>query len=178
MVSSLAAQLSQRNQQKGNFTSNLGQKNRASLLFDTVKAGDVDKDSIFAIGSNGFLELIQKDLTLSTFKEALFSERSKSWERMHETADESKKLDTVINNFLMRVSPLAMQQCTLKALEWLIRQFRINEFNSSELIECFLPYHDTPIFVKIVLIVDLNRAPERWKFLRSIQSNGIPLTRT
>ncbi|KAJ3122248.1 HEAT repeat-containing protein 1 [Nowakowskiella sp. JEL0407] len=179
-MTSLATQLQKRDKQlRFSAVDSLASTGkRPSLLFDADRAADIDKDSIFAIGSNGFLELIQKDMSLSVFKEALFSDRTKTWERLQETAEENKVLDAAISNFLIKLSPFASQQCSLKVLEWLIRQFRINEFNVSDLIECFLPFHDAPVFVLVVAILDLDRAPARWGFLKAIQKNKVPLTRT
>ncbi|ORY00070.1 hypothetical protein K493DRAFT_312976 [Basidiobolus meristosporus CBS 931.73] len=70
------------------------------------------------------------------FEKTLFSEAIKN-------VDRNEKLDAM--------------------LEWLIRRFRINEFNIDAIMTCILPYHETKPF---------------WTFIRPIRKTAQPLERT
>jgi hypothetical protein len=59
-------------------------------------------------------------------------------------------LDASIDAFLTHLSPYFLLKPAGKAIEWLIRRFRINEFNIESVIACILPYHETKAFVAMV----------------------------
>ena len=42
-----------------------------------------------------------------------------------------------------------------KVLEWLIRRFRVQEFNIDAVVACILPYHETKAFVKMVSLLKI-----------------------
>jgi hypothetical protein len=42
-----------------------------------------------------------------------------------------------------------------KALEWLIRRFRIHEYNVDAIIRAIIPYHETALFVTMVSILEI-----------------------
>lgn len=46
-----------------------------------------------------------------------------------------------------------------KALEWLIRRFRINEYNVDAVMQAILPYHETALFVTMVSILQIEYVP-------------------
>ena len=46
-----------------------------------------------------------------------------------------------------------------KALEWLIRRFRINEYNVDAVMLAILPYHETALFVTMVSILQIEYVP-------------------
>lgn len=57
------------------------------------------------------------------------------------------------------MSPYFMLKPAGKALEWLIRRFRINEYNVDAVMQAILPYHETALFVTMVSILQIEYVP-------------------
>ncbi|KAI9208838.1 uncharacterized protein BJ171DRAFT_626821 [Polychytrium aggregatum] len=174
-MSTLQAQLKQQLQHN---RANVLPRTKPSLLFDQKQAGDIDRDSLFALGKNGLAELIRQDpARFESFDATLFSESLKNLDRTLQNKEDNAKLDDIIHTFLRSLSPYFLQQCALKALEWLLRRFRINEFNVEAIIECILPYHDSRQFGQMLslLIIDQD---SRWGFLKTVQKTSVPIDRS
>ncbi|KAI9355028.1 hypothetical protein DFJ73DRAFT_825808 [Zopfochytrium polystomum] len=122
----------------------------ASILFAPDVAKDMDNEAFLAVGRNGLAGLMQVDSKFESFKGNLFSDHLKNVDRNSLTSGENADLDKIIESFLARLSPLVQRPSASKALEWLIHRFKINLFNVNAVIECIIPYHDTPLFVTIV----------------------------
>ncbi|KAF9125924.1 HEAT repeat-containing protein 1 [Mortierella sp. 14UC] len=152
-------------------------KHRASFLFDSRQAADYDIDTIYSIGVNGITELKQLDAKFAPFEKTLFAESMKSVDRVLQTKEDNAKLDESITLFLRQVSPYFMLKPAGKALEWLIRRFRINEYNIDAIMHAILPYHETALFVTMVSILQIDET-NRWAFLRPIRKSKQPLDRT
>ncbi|KAI9091868.1 hypothetical protein DFS34DRAFT_718021 [Phlyctochytrium arcticum] len=150
-------------------------KVRASLIFTPKQAADVSIDTLFDIGVAALADLSTHNPELGNFEQTLFSEFAKGLDRSLQTKEENDKLDESINKFLRVLSPYFLLQSTFKALEWLVRRFRINELNVSALLECILPYHETKQFVQVVSILALTG---KWEFLKGVQKARLPLDRT
>ncbi|KAG0325600.1 HEAT repeat-containing protein 1 [Dissophora globulifera] len=152
-------------------------KHRASFLFDSKQAADYDIDTIYSIGVNGITELKQLDSNFTAFEKTLFSESMKGVDRVLQTKEDNAKLDESITLFLRQLSPYFLLKPSGKALEWLIRRFRIHEFNIDAILHAILPYHETALFVTMVSILQIDEAG-RWAFLRPIRKSKQPLERT
>ncbi|KAK3840885.1 MAG: hypothetical protein J3R72DRAFT_169855 [Linnemannia gamsii] len=152
-------------------------KHRASFLFDSKQAADYDIDTIYSIGVNGITELKQLDGKFAPFEKTLFAESMKSVDRALQTKEDNAKLDESITLFLRQMSPYFMLKPSGKALEWLIRRFRINEYNIDAIMNAILPYHETALFVTMVSILQIEET-SRWAFLRPIRKSKQPLDRT
>ena len=61
-----------------------------------------------------------------TYEQTLFSPKSKETERLQLTSDENAALDEQITSFLRLLSPFFLLKPAHKALEYLIRKYRIN----------------------------------------------------
>ncbi|KAK9703316.1 snoRNA-binding rRNA-processing protein utp10 [Basidiobolus ranarum] len=152
-------------------------KFKASFLFDSRQAADYDLDTIFSLGINGLAELKQLNSHFAQFEKTLFSESIKSVDRVLQTKEDNEKLDASILAFLQQLSPYFLLKPAGKVLEWLIRRFRINEFNIDAVMTCILPYHETKPFVTMVSVL---RIPDdsQWAFLRPIRKTAQPLERS
>ncbi|KAI9675716.1 MAG: snoRNA-binding rRNA-processing protein utp10 [Caeruleum heppii] len=168
MASSLALQLSQiAAQTKGGNPLNLKAQRAAhgqSLLFDPKVAVDQDFDTLYTICSEGLHELILLDRRFATFARNVFSEQSKSEDRSQMTAGENDELNEVLNDFLGLLGSKLLLKPAVKALEWLVRRFRIHEYNTERLLLVSLPYHDSEIF-RILLSILPSNIPHNFKFL-------------
>ncbi|TPX61884.1 hypothetical protein PhCBS80983_g00809 [Powellomyces hirtus] len=171
--SSLAAQL----QKLGSTHIPGTHKGKASLLFSAKQAADIDIDSLFAIGHNALDDLATHNPAFLEFEQTLFSEKIKTFDRTLQTKEDNAKLDETISQFLRLLSPHFLVQSSFKALEWLLRRFRINEFNVDHLMECVLPYHETKQFVQVVGVLAIQET-SRWAFLKPLQKTKVPLDRT
>ncbi|XP_039261188.2 HEAT repeat-containing protein 1-like [Styela clava] len=151
---------------------------RPSLLFDSHKAATLDREAFYALGVNGFEELCSIDQTLYVeFYDTLFSETSKNTERSILTKDDNKKLDSQIRNFLLRVMPYFLMRPAQKCLEWMIYRFRIHCFNVDDILQSFLPYHETKMFVRLVQLLDISHPTNKWCWIAPIQKPGVSLMR-
>jgi hypothetical protein len=74
---------------------------------------------------------------------------------IYQTKEDNDKLDESITLFLRQLSPYFMLKPAGKALEWLIRRFRIHEYNIDAILHTILPYHETAPFVTMVSILQI-----------------------
>lgn len=157
--------------------SEASRKTKASFLFSAREAADQDLETIYSIAYNGIMELVILDEKFSPFEKTLFSEKMKSVDRILQTKEENDKLDASINAFLCQLAPYFLLKPSGKVLEYLIRRFRIQDFNVESIIKCILPYHETKSFVKMVSILTIDdKSP--WEFLSPIKKSLIPLERS
>ncbi|KAI5291138.1 snoRNA-binding rRNA-processing protein utp10 [Ascosphaera aggregata] len=162
MPSSLAAQLSQIAAKSTHQLDLKAQKaaHSQSLIFEKTVAGSQTFDTIYQICYEGFLEICALDPRFKKFQRTLFSEQSKSEDRLQMTAEQNAELNIVLENFLGLVGSKLLLTPAVKAVDWLIRRFRVHEYNSSFLILTFLPYHTAPIFLNLMSIIpEKNLAP-------------------
>ncbi|KAF2143435.1 uncharacterized protein K452DRAFT_307562 [Aplosporella prunicola CBS 121167] len=135
-----------------------------SLLFEAKIAASQDFNTVYQICHEGFQELCLLDPRFAAFAQNLFSEQSKTEDRTQMTAEENKELDVVIESFLGLVSARILLKPAVKAVEWLIRRFRIHEYNTEFTILTFLPYHSTPVFLTLLSILPRKISPT-YRFL-------------
>jgi len=93
-------------------------------------------------GWDGLNELISINSDLFTrFGETIiFTESSKKLERAVEDSEVNRKLDAVIHEFLMAISPYLMVKASLKCMEWLVHRYDTFEFRMiliSFTVHCF-----------------------------------------
>ncbi|KAE8379952.1 U3 small nucleolar RNA-associated protein 10 [Aspergillus bertholletiae] len=174
MASSLAAQLSQI---AANSTNQLNLKaqriaHSQSLIFDRKVAGSQDFDTVYDICNEGFRELCELDPRFAQFERTIFSEQSKAQERTEMNAAQNKELDAVLESFLALVGGKLLLSPALKAVDWLVRRFRIHEYNTEFTILTFLPYHTTPLFLNLLSILPENLTPT-FKILNPYKRSSI-----
>ncbi|PWN45726.1 hypothetical protein IE81DRAFT_363957 [Ceraceosorus guamensis] len=177
MTSTLAAQLAGiRSVNAGRLKSSAALTNQVSYLFPTSTAATQDLDTVHAIGQNGWAELVASNGRYNEWEgaEQLFGEQSKRFDRAVRTSDENQETDELIEQWLKLVAPELLSKPVSKCLEWLVRRFRIYEFNTLALVGVFLPYHQTSQFARMLQIVKLeDHAP--LAFLKPLQKRGTPL---
>lgn len=152
-------------------------KEVASLLFEPKDAATMDNSTFYALGCTGLEELLGIEPSLSEFQQSLFSSSSLTLERSVQTKDINRKLDQSVGLFLSRVCPYFLLRPTHKCLEWLIHRFHIHLYNVDSLVACALPYHDTKIFVRVVQLLKIDEATNKWNWLHCLQKPGVPLSR-
>lgn len=166
MVTSLAAQLSKIAATSTKTLDLKAQKaaHSKSLIFPPTVAASQSFGSIYVLCHEGFQELCLLDNRFLDFQRNLFSEQSQAEERTQKTAGENADLDKTLEAFLGLVGARLRLTPAIKAVEWLIRRFRIHEYNTAFLLTTFLPYHTLPIFTTLLSILPA-RIPQTFQFL-------------
>ncbi|KAI0790983.1 hypothetical protein C8Q75DRAFT_805854 [Abortiporus biennis] len=178
MVSSLAAQLAQSSSlNSALLLERTRRKATQSYLFNSKEAGQHDIDSIYALGVNGFIQLSSLNPLLRDYEERLFSDAAKATDRTLLPAESNAELSGAIDKFLPMLGPYLLDAPTGKVLEWLVRRFRINEFNVEGVLALFLPYHESPHFVKMLSILHLKETSP-FSSLIPCKSTTTPLSRS
>ncbi|TFK37695.1 hypothetical protein BDQ12DRAFT_685121 [Crucibulum laeve] len=176
-MSSLAAQLAKSaSLNSALLVDRTKRKAGESYLFTGREAGQHDLESVHALGVNGLLQLAALDSSLRLFEDSLFSEQAKSTDRTLLSGEANEELDKAVEGLLALLGPYLMDAPTGKVLEWLVRRFRINEFNIEAVLSLFLPYHESPHFSKMISILHI-KPNSTWSFLLPYKSAGQSLPR-
>lgn len=145
---------------------------RPSILFGPKEAADKDVDTILNIALSGLDVLVNEDVRFRNYKNDLFSLKSKELDRELLTKDENDRVNVSVSSYLRLLSGHLQHPASLSTLEYLIRRYKIHEYNVEDLILCSLPYHDTHAFVRIVQL--LKTGNSKWKFLDGVKVSGAP----
>ncbi|KAI0180019.1 hypothetical protein GGR52DRAFT_529399 [Hypoxylon sp. FL1284] len=166
MATALAAQLAQIAANSKSTLDVKAQKaaHSKSLIFEPRAAASQSFQALYGICRQGFEELCQLDVRFVPFGATLFSEQSQDEDRTQMTAAENAELDKKIDSFLHLAGARLRLMPSIKAVEWLIRRFRIHEHNTAMLISTFLPYHTIPVFVTLLSILP-STLPQVYRFL-------------
>lgn len=125
MVSSLASQLNQNASLNAHLLVDRSRrKPTLSYLFSGKDTDQYDLESIWALGTNGFLQLCSLDARIAAYEEPLLSSRAKETDRTLLNTEAIAELDKNIEGLLSSLGPYLLEAPTGKVLEWLIRRFR------------------------------------------------------
>ncbi|KAG8908257.1 snoRNA-binding rRNA-processing protein utp10 [Tulasnella sp. 403] len=147
-----------------------------SYLFDAKEAADQDLDSIFALAQNGYAALCILEPKLAESGDVLFSHAARNIDRATLPPEQLSTLKDNLSVFMRRLATYLLEPPAAKVIEWLVRRFRINEFDVTLVLECFLPYHDTVQFAKMLSIL-VFEASSPWHFMDPWKKNTRPLPR-
>ncbi|KAK6088126.1 ssu processome component [Seiridium cupressi] len=166
MATSLAAQLAQIAASSKTTLDVRAQKaaHSKSLIFEPRVAASQNYQTIYTICREGYDELCQLDARFGAFASTIFSEQSQDEDRSQMTSVENAELDKRIESFLRLVGGRLRLMPAIRAVEWLIRRFRIHEYNTVTLVSTFLPYHSIPVFITLMSILPTT-IPAEYRFL-------------
>ncbi|KAI2637419.1 armadillo-type protein [Xylaria nigripes] len=166
MATALAAQLAQIAAKSKSSLDVKAQKaaHSKSLIFEPRVAASQNFQTLYAICREGFDELCQLDSRFLQFRSTIFSEQSQDEDRTQMTSAENAELDKRVDSFLRLAGARLRLMPTIKAIEWLVRRFRIHEHNTATILSTFLPYHTIPVFVTLLSILPSN-LPQVFRFL-------------
>ncbi|KAJ6263576.1 U3 small nucleolar RNA-associated protein [Drechslerella dactyloides] len=182
MASTLAAQLQALQARPSTLSTTTDPKtlrklHAVSLLFTPEHAASQDFDTIYAVCRDGFDELCALDRRFIVFDRTLFSEQSIGIDRDVLGVEENTRLDENVKRFLALVGAWATVKSCVKAVEWLVRRFRIHYHNGTLLLLTFLPYHQHPLFLRVLSILP-QPLPDAFKFLSAYRKAvGTPIPR-
>ncbi|KAH8112066.1 hypothetical protein DFH11DRAFT_1788270 [Phellopilus nigrolimitatus] len=187
MPSSLAAQLAKGVSLNAPLLSETARKKHfasSSYLFSSSTKGQIDDlDSIYALAANALAQLRLIYPSFAAFNDSsqvhrsLFSQRAKDTDRTLLANEELKELNDAIRACLMALGPCLLEEPAGRILEWLVRRFRVNEFNVPDVLALFLPYHESPHFAKMVSILTIDEAGP-WRCLAPYKAAGKALPRS
>ncbi|KAL4423978.1 hypothetical protein ABPG75_001279 [Micractinium tetrahymenae] len=174
-VTDLAQQLAQQAARHG-VDQGKRHPGKASLLYTFQEAADVDAETIYRIGVEGLDQLCMLDGRFQAYRRTLFGQAALTLDRDAATADVNAKLDAAIAGFCTLLSSYFLLAPAFKALEFLVRKYRVHERNVEELMLAALPFHETEQFVRLVQVL---RLPPRGRFafLEPMQASGAPAPR-
>ncbi|KAL8823214.1 MAG: hypothetical protein Q9191_006066 [Dirinaria sp. TL-2023a] len=166
MATALAAQLARIRAKSSNSLDLKAQRkaHSKSLLFDPRHAASQDFDTIYQLCYEGFVELCRLDPRFAAFAKSLFSEQSKDEDRTLMTQSQNEQLNVLLEDFMCLVCARLLLNPALQAVEWLVRRFRVHEYNSVHLVMTFLPYHTHTMFPTVLAILPSD-LPATLKFL-------------
>ncbi|KAH8673730.1 hypothetical protein BX600DRAFT_410436 [Xylariales sp. PMI_506] len=178
MATSLAAQLAQIAASSKTTLDVKAQKaaHSKSLIFEPRVAASQNYQTLYTICREGYDELCHLDARFAPFAATLFSEQSQNEDRSQMTSAENAELDKKIESFLRLAGGRFRLMPAVKSIEWLIRRFRIHEYNTALLLSTFLPYHTIPAFVTLLSILPSN-IPNEYRFLAPYIRSSTPLPR-
>ena len=154
------------------------QKTFPSLCFTPSEAAEYDERTIWKLGQNGIDALCKLDIRFFEARSKFYEEEALEGDRALLSVEENAVLDKEIKVFLNLVSAYFMETSAHKALEWMIRKYRIQVLNVDALIQCILPYHDTMPFVRLLQIMNLRGESARhWNFLLEKKKEASKLSR-
>ncbi|KAF8578875.1 ARM repeat-containing protein [Ramaria rubella] len=148
-----------------------------SYVFTNREADQHDFHSIHALGVNGLSRLKTLDSKFTKYEGNIFSDAARDLDRTLHSQSQNAALDRTLSSFLKDLGPYLLEAPTSKALEWVVRRFRVHEFNVDAIMALFLPYHETVHFAKIVSILHVKES-SLWSFLSPLKAAGKPLPRS
>ncbi|KAK8083591.1 snoRNA-binding rRNA-processing protein UTP10 [Apiospora saccharicola] len=166
MATSLAAQLQQIAASSKATLDVKAQKaaHTKSLISGAREAASQNFQELYTKCRQEYDELCRIDGRFLAYSNTLFSEQSRDEDRTQMTTEENAELDSKIDSFLRLVGGRLRISPAIYAVEWLVRRFKIHEFNTVALITTFLPYHTELFFVKLLTILPAT-LPQQFRFL-------------
>ncbi|KAF8440039.1 hypothetical protein L210DRAFT_3760928 [Boletus edulis BED1] len=200
MPSVLASQLAASTSLNASLLQDRSKKRQTESYLFTGRDADLhDLDSIHALASTAFTHLRSLSPAFSSkslnvgpdgspcavdFENVLFSDAARALDRTLQTSDYNANLDQNINAFLALLGPWLMDAPTNKASFVPFRStnrsatsIRTNEFNVPAILALFLPYHESPHFVKMLSILHI-QPNSSFSFLLPFKSAAKPLARS
>jgi len=149
-----------------------------TILFTAEAAEEQDETYVHSLGLNGLLELIGLDPSLASYERSLFAESMLQYSRRMKTDEENQKLDRTIEGFLGVLSRHFLSHAAQKALEFLLRHYRIHRHNSAALVRCILPFHGTRLFVRVAALLRGGDEKAGWLRAAGGERMSVPPPRT
>lgn len=133
----------------------MASKYKSSYLFDSRTAANYDNETIRQLGIDGLNELINQGLEqFIQFKE-LFGDQLKDFDRTLKTPAENAQISSLLENFLLHLSPYFLTKPAAKCIEWLVRRFRVNELDVESVMKCIVGYLEARQSVPLIAILKI-----------------------
>lgn len=178
-MSSLQGQLQRLQQETVAVTSSGMRKYVPTLIFGD-RAKEIPMDTVHEISLSALLELQSHSPVFLGYEQLIFHTDAVRYDRDVHTTEQNKLYDESIVGFLDALIPFLHLPCAHRALEFLVRRFRVDLYHSDRLALNFLPYHETPVFALITQMLSKasgKHAPVDSSVLSTIGTAGWPAPR-
>ncbi|GAA5877943.1 hypothetical protein JCM16303_002787 [Sporobolomyces ruberrimus] len=147
MSTSLAQQLASRNTlDSARLATQRSIKNPPSFIYTARHASTVSTADLHSLAVNAWEQLASVDSWFEDHFKEILGEQAKGTDRTGLTKDENEKLGALLDKTLRHLGKHMLLKPAGVVLEWLVRRFRVQDFNIPALVALFLPYHTTPHF--------------------------------
>ncbi|GAA6007531.1 hypothetical protein JCM11491_004197 [Sporobolomyces phaffii] len=154
MSTSLAQQLSARNTlDSARLATQRSIKNPPSFIYTARHASTVSTADLHSLAVNAWEQLAAVDSWFEDHFKDILGEQAKGTDRTGLTKDENDKLGALLDKTLRHLGKHMLLKPAGVVLEWLVRRFRVQDFNIPALVALFLPYHSTPHFPSALNLV-------------------------
>ncbi|KAF2726237.1 hypothetical protein K431DRAFT_214057 [Polychaeton citri CBS 116435] len=145
-----------------------------SLLFPHWEASRQSFDHLYhlCVGEGGFEDLCTLDARFRQYGSNLFAGDSVNLERESLTKAENERVDDLVRSFLQLVQARLQLLPALRAVEWIVRRWRVHEHAPLDLLLAFLPYHGSDVFATALSLVSNKTLPADLGFLRPYIGTG------
>lgn len=171
-MSLLAKQLESFRKEKG-IPSGV-RKSHPSILYSPQEAKQYEPDSFAALALRGLTELSRIDPDLAIYTK-LFTGAPRERDLM--THAENDSLNADIKRLLLLLSPHLPMRAAQECLEGLLHNYEVYFHNLDDVIACALPYHDSPMFTKLVQGLDVEGS-SRWSWMKKLKAEPATLVRS
>lgn len=141
-----------------------------SFLHDPKFAATQDYESIYYDALDALQRLESLDRRFARFENSIFSETSIQIDRQVQSKEENDDLNKTIDAFLSLLSPYWNLAIAVRAVEWPLRRFQLNIFNSEHLLLSTLAYFDQPIFPHVLYVI--SDLPKLFSWLVNFKKSG------
>ncbi|BGP11136.1 snoRNA-binding rRNA-processing protein utp10 [Rhodotorula toruloides] len=147
MSTSLAAQLQARQTlDASRLQSAKALKHPPTFIFTPRHAASVSTADLHSLAANAWEQLAALDPFFNAHFKEVLGEQSKTLDRTGLTKEENDKVGKTVDKVLRALGRHMLLKPAGVVLEWLVRRFRVQDFNVPGLIALFLPYHNTAHF--------------------------------
>ncbi|GAA5959351.1 hypothetical protein JCM21900_000701 [Sporobolomyces salmonicolor] len=154
MATSLAQQLAARNTlDSARLASARTLKNPPSFIYTPRHAASVSTADLHSLAVNAWEQLAAVDPWFEDHFKEVLGEQAKSTDRTALDKEDNEKLGLALDRVMRHLGKHMLLKPAGVVLEWLVRRFRVNDFNIPALIALFLPYHTTPHFPSALNLV-------------------------
>lgn len=153
-------------------------KAKISFLFDKKEAYKIDEEVIYTLCLKGIEELSAEfpklKAQLDNYKEDIFHESAKDFYRGSQNKEALNILDMKLKHIITIISPYFMHTASYKILEFLIRVYEVQAHYKTHVFFSFLPFYDTPQFLRLIQCMELKADP-MLSFFEPFSKKGIKL---
>eukprot|EP00928_Gymnodinium_smaydae_P055441 TRINITY_DN3898_c0_g3_i1.p1 TRINITY_DN3898_c0_g3~~TRINITY_DN3898_c0_g3_i1.p1 ORF type:complete len:2298 (-),score=543.23 TRINITY_DN3898_c0_g3_i1:166-6987(-) len=175
-MSLLAKQLQAIRQEKGIPEHRAGGRREVapSLLFAQEEAALQDAETVAALALRGISNLVALEPDVGVYAR-LFEGPAPLRDML--TKEENGKLDADIRQLLLLVSPHLPIRAAQECVEGLLRRFQVHVWNVDDVLACALPYHDSPLFTRLLQSLSIEGKP-KWAWLQKFKAGPLTLVRS
>ncbi|GAV27194.1 hypothetical protein PMKS-000658 [Pichia membranifaciens] len=141
-----------------------------SFLHDPKFAATQDYESIYYDALDALQRLESLDRRFARFENSIFSETSIQIDRQVQSKEENDDLNKTIDAFLSLLSPYWNLAIAVRAVEWPLRRFQLNIYNSEHLLLSTLAYFDQPVFPHVLYVI--SDLPKLFSWLVNFKKSG------